>query len=118
LREALERNSLFVCRECEDQLFVTLTALNNHVRTNHVEFRTLNNIQLVEKALFHDLEGNYISSASLDDDVDEWRFYDGELYNNCQHAMDDVDMLYTAEDDIRVAKSYNVVGWIYKKTYI
>jgi hypothetical protein len=37
-------------------------------------------------------------SASLDDEVDEWRFYDGELYNNCQHAMDDVDMLYTAED--------------------
>jgi hypothetical protein len=57
----LERNSLFVCRECDDQLFVTLTALNNHVRSNHVEFRTLNNLQLVEKALFHDLEGNYIS---------------------------------------------------------
>jgi hypothetical protein len=38
------------------------------------------------------------TSASLDEDVDEWRFYDGELYNNSQHAMDDVDMLYTAED--------------------
>jgi hypothetical protein len=27
----LESNSLYVCRECDDKLYVSLTALNNHV---------------------------------------------------------------------------------------
>jgi hypothetical protein len=35
------------------------------------------------------------TSASHDDDVDEWSFYDEELHNSSQHAMDDVDMFYT-----------------------
>jgi hypothetical protein len=57
----LESNSLFVCRECDDKLYVSLTALNNHVRNNHFESRTLNNLQPVKHALFSDLEGNYTS---------------------------------------------------------
>lgn len=57
----LESNSLYVCRECDDKLYVSLTQLNNHVRNNHFESRTLNNLQLVEQALFSDLEGNYTS---------------------------------------------------------
>jgi hypothetical protein len=57
----LESNSLFVCRECDDKLYVSLTALNNHVQNNHFKSRTLNNLQLVEQALFSDLEGNYTS---------------------------------------------------------
>jgi hypothetical protein len=50
-----------VCRECNNKLFVTLTTLNNHIRSQHNEYRTLNNLQLVEQALFRDLEGNYTS---------------------------------------------------------
>jgi hypothetical protein len=65
----LENNSLFVCRECDNKLFVTLTTLNNHVRSQHTEYRTLNNLQLVEQALFRDLDGNYTS---------EWK--DGLLF--------------------------------------
>ena len=48
-------------RECDDKLYVNLTALNNHVRNNHTETRILNNLQLVEHALFHDLDGSYVS---------------------------------------------------------
>jgi hypothetical protein len=57
----LENNSLYVCRECDDKLYVSLTALNIHVRNNHLESRTLTNLQLVEQALFRDLESNYVS---------------------------------------------------------
>lgn len=57
----LEENDLFVCRECKDQLFVTITALNNHVRKHHNPTRTLNNLQLVEQFIFRDLEGSYNS---------------------------------------------------------
>ena len=53
----LEQNDLYVCRECEGRLFVSLTALNNHVRCNHYETRTLNNLELVEQLLFKDLQG-------------------------------------------------------------
>jgi hypothetical protein len=40
----LEKNDLFVCRECDDKLFVSLTTLNNHVRSNHCETWSLNNL--------------------------------------------------------------------------
>ena len=57
----LEKNDLFICRECGNKIFVSLTTLNNHVRSNHTESRSLNNLQLVEKYLFDDLDGNYDS---------------------------------------------------------
>ena len=57
----LEKNDLFVCRECDDELFVSLSALNTHVRTNHTEHRTLNNLQLVETILFASLGQGYTS---------------------------------------------------------
>jgi hypothetical protein len=57
----LEKNDLYICRQCGNKLFVSLTTLNNHVRSNHTESRTLNNLQLVEKYLFEDLQGNYQS---------------------------------------------------------
>jgi hypothetical protein len=39
----LVENDLYVCRECKDELFVTLTSLNNHVRkiTNPPEHLTI-----------------------------------------------------------------------------
>jgi hypothetical protein len=58
---ALESNSLCECREFDDKLYVSLTAINNHVTNNHFKSRILNNLQLVEQALFFDLEGNYTS---------------------------------------------------------
>ena len=57
----LEKNDLFVCRECDDRLFVSLTALNNHVRSNHCQTRSLNNLDLLEQYLLKDLDGNYDS---------------------------------------------------------
>jgi len=58
----LEDNELYICRECnEQQIFVSLTRLNNHIRAQHNDTRTLNNIQLVENYLFHDLRGDYDS---------------------------------------------------------
>jgi hypothetical protein len=57
----LEKNDLFVCRECDTNVFVSLTALNTHVRGNHCETRTLTNLELVEKHIYQDLEGNYES---------------------------------------------------------
>eukprot|EP00956_Cyclotella_meneghiniana_P012275 scaffold17443_cov38-Cyclotella_meneghiniana.AAC.6 len=57
----LELNDLFVCRECDDKLFVSCTALNTHVRTNHVEHRTHNNLRLVEDHLFKSLGYDYDS---------------------------------------------------------
>jgi hypothetical protein len=65
----------------------TCTHLANHI-----------NASLTKVKQFSRTDGNNggrsDTSTSHDDDVDEWRFYEGELYNNC----DDVDMLYTAED--------------------
>ncbi|KAL3770792.1 hypothetical protein ACHAWO_005713 [Cyclotella atomus] len=71
----------------------TSTHLANHINTSLTKVKQVcptdgNNGTRLDKP------------ASLDEDVDEWSFYDGELYNNSQHAMDDVDMLYTAEDGI------------------
>jgi hypothetical protein len=54
----LEKNDLFVCRECDDKSFVSLTTLNNHVRSNHCETRSLNNLDLLEATLFCDLKGS------------------------------------------------------------
>jgi hypothetical protein len=54
----LEKNDLFVCRECDDKLFVSLTTLNNHVRSQHCETRSLNNLDLLEASLFSDLKGS------------------------------------------------------------
>jgi hypothetical protein len=69
----------------------TCTHLANHINTSLTKVKQVCST-----------DGNHGThselSTSLDDDIDEWRFYDGELYNSCQHAMDDVDMLYTAED--------------------
>ena len=57
----LEKSGLFICRECEDQLFVSLSDLNKHIRTQHIEYRLLNNLQLVETTIFESLRGNYQS---------------------------------------------------------
>ena len=57
----LESNDLYICRECNDQLFISLTALNNHLRKNHTQIRLLNNLQLVEQFLFKDLTNQYES---------------------------------------------------------
>jgi hypothetical protein len=58
----LEDNELYICRECnEQQVFVSLIRLNNHIRAKHNDTRTLNNIQLVENYLFHDLRSDYDS---------------------------------------------------------
>jgi hypothetical protein len=57
----LEENDLYVCRECKDELFVSLTALNNHVRKKHNPTRIFNNLQLVERFIFKDLAGSYES---------------------------------------------------------
>jgi len=57
----LEDNDLFVCRECKDEIFVSLNRLNNHIKQKHKQSRSLNNIQLVEQYLFHDLRKNYDS---------------------------------------------------------
>ena len=50
-----------MCRECDDELFVSLSALNRHVRNNHTESRVLNNLQLVENFLFSTLGEGYTS---------------------------------------------------------
>jgi hypothetical protein len=39
----LEENDLYVCRECKDELFVSLTALNNNVQKKHNPTCILNN---------------------------------------------------------------------------
>jgi hypothetical protein len=57
----LEKNDLFVCRESKDELFVSLTTVNNPVRKNHNPTRSLNNLQLVEQFIIRDLEGSYDS---------------------------------------------------------
>jgi hypothetical protein len=57
----LEKNELFVCRECDEKIFVSLTALNNHVRRNHCQSRSLTNLELVEQHIFKDLQGSYDS---------------------------------------------------------
>ena len=50
-----------MCRQCDDKLFVTLNALNKHVRAHHCETRDLTNLQLVQEALFDDLKDNCTS---------------------------------------------------------
>jgi hypothetical protein len=57
----LEENDLYVCRECKDELFVSVTALIKHVRKKHNPTHILNNLQLVEQFIFKDLAGSYDS---------------------------------------------------------
>jgi hypothetical protein len=54
----LQENDLYVCRECKVELFVSTTALNNHVWKKHNPTRILNNLQLVEQIIFKDLAGS------------------------------------------------------------
>ena len=57
----MEKNDLFVCRECGDELFTSLNALNNHVRTRHSKSRSLTNLELVESYIFNDIKDSCTS---------------------------------------------------------
>ena len=57
----LEKNDLYICRQCDDKLFVTLNAITKHIRSNHCESRELANVELVEAVFFQDLQGTFTS---------------------------------------------------------
>ena len=58
---ALEQLNLYLCRECENAVFVSLTELTTHVRRNHLQSRSDTNLQLVEKILFEQLGDGFVS---------------------------------------------------------